>query len=105
MTEQSALTLTDSYPAAIAEVVTGRAQAAALNVHVGWHFTEALHPGRFARPRHLLEKLPLAMALRREGGQMSVERLESCIAQLHKSGKLHALLEEHGVPAFAGTTS
>jgi ABC-type amino acid transport substrate-binding protein len=101
---QSALILTENYPDALAEVVAGRAQAAALNVHVGWHFAETLHPGRFARPQHLLEKLPLAMAVRKEVSQVSVERLNACIAQLHADGKLHALLEEHGVPAFAGTT-
>lgn len=102
---RSALVLTDDYAAALAEIVAGRAQAAALNVHVGWYFAETLHPGRFSRPRYLLEKLALAMAVREEHSPVSIERIDQCIAQLHAAGRLRALLEEHGVPAFAGTTT
>lgn len=96
----AALTLVDDYPAALAEVLAGRAHAAALNAHVGWHFAEALHPGRFARPTDVLQELPLAMAFRKEANRISVERLNAHIAQLHAAGELEAILRRHGVPAF-----
>ena len=96
----AALTLVDDYPAALAEVLAGRAHAAALNAHVGWHFAEDLHPGRFARPTDVLRKLPLAMAFRKEANRISVERLNARIAELRAAGELEAILRQHGVPSF-----
>jgi polar amino acid transport system substrate-binding protein len=90
--------LTEDYPKALEAVIAGEADAAALNVHVGWHWAEALYPKRFARPQQVIEKLPLAMVVGKRSGAALRNRLDACIRKLVASGELREILERSGVP-------
>lgn len=92
--------LTDDYPGALHAVIAGQADAAALNVHVGWHWAEALYPNQFACPKRLIESLPLAMVVAKHRGAELRDRLDAAIGKLRTTGELHAIMERSGVPVL-----
>ena len=60
----------DDYPAALAAVLDGEVEAAALNLHVGAEFAERHHPGYFDLPRHAFAPVALAPAMRRDDARI-----------------------------------
>ncbi|MDH4146006.1 MAG: transporter substrate-binding domain-containing protein [Acidimicrobiia bacterium] len=59
---QAAVREVPDYDAALGEVLAGRADAAALNLDVGWRIAERLAPGRFAPPDRPFLPVELAPA-------------------------------------------
>jgi polar amino acid transport system substrate-binding protein len=59
------LVLTKDYPESLAQVVTGTADAAALNFQVGASMAAALHPGKFTQPSIMFTEVPDAVAVRK----------------------------------------
>ena len=59
------LVLTKDYPESLAEVVSGQADAAALNFQVGASMAAALHPGKLTPPALMFTEVPDAVAVRK----------------------------------------
>jgi ABC-type amino acid transport substrate-binding protein len=66
---------TDDYASALRAVLTGDADAAALNVHVGAHMARERFPGRFGEAGPTFARLELAMAGLRGRAEPIFERL------------------------------
>jgi polar amino acid transport system substrate-binding protein len=59
------LVLTKDYPESLAQVVSGKADAAALNFQVGASMAAALHPGKLTQPTIMFTEVPDAVAVRK----------------------------------------
>jgi ABC-type amino acid transport substrate-binding protein len=59
------LVLATDYPESLAQVVSGKADAAALNFQVGASMAAALYPGRLTRPSIMFTEVPDAVAVRK----------------------------------------
>jgi polar amino acid transport system substrate-binding protein len=59
------LVLTKDYPESLAQVMTGKADAAALNFQVGASMAAELYPGKITRPFVMFTEVPDAVAVRK----------------------------------------
>ena len=94
------LVLTEDYPGALDAVLKGNAKAAALNVHVGWYWAEALYRGRFAYPPQLLARLELAMALSKTLADPMRLSIQESAAKITGLGVHSGVLRQWNISSF-----
>lgn len=81
----------DSYDDALAAVVEGTADVAALNFHIGCHLSNRTFPGKFVLPAAPFQAMPIALAL-------AAGRFGGVLARLNPV--ITALREVRGVSAI-----
>ncbi len=80
------LVLTKDYPEALARVVDGQADAAALNFQVGASMANELHPGKLTRPTIMFTEVPDAVAVRKGQNAKLLTMVNSGIAAIRGDG-------------------
>ena len=77
---------TASYEESLALLVEGKADAAALNSHVGGRIADKLYPGKVNVARKLFLEVPLAVAVARGTQAATLKRLDEGIAAIRADG-------------------
>ena len=80
------LVVTKDYEDALARLVRGEADAAALSYHVGARVVARLYPGQVVRSRSMFLELPLAVAVPKGKNAELVARLNAGIAAIRSDG-------------------
>ena len=78
----------DTYAQALAAVVDGAADCAALNFHVGCYLAVRDHAGLFALPEAPFQKLPLALAFAKGAHACLLGQLNAGLSELREDGTL-----------------
>lgn len=76
-----------SYEESLAQLVEGKADAAALNSHVGGRIADQLYPGKVNVARRMFLEVPLAVAVARGTRADVLARLNQGIAALPSAGR------------------
>jgi polar amino acid transport system substrate-binding protein len=84
------LVVTKDYEESLAKLVSGEADAAALNLQVGARIADQLYPGRISHPDRYFWELPLAVAMPKAKGDGSkaLDALNGGIAAVKAQGVL-----------------
>ena len=80
------LVVTKDYEEALARLVRGEADAAALSYHVGARFVTRLYPEQVVRSRSMFLELPVAVAVLKGKNQELVARLNAGLAAIRSDG-------------------
>jgi polar amino acid transport system substrate-binding protein len=77
---------TASYEESLAQLVEGKADAAALNSHVGGRIADKLYPGKVNVARRMFLEVPLAVAAAKGTQAASLEQLDKGLAAIRADG-------------------
>ena len=77
---------TASYEESLAQLVEGKADAAALNSHVGGRIADKLYPGKVSVARRMFLEVPLALAVAKGTQAGTLKRLDEGIAAIRADG-------------------
>lgn len=80
-----------SYEESLAMLVDGKADAAALNSHVGGRIADKLYPGRVNVASRMFLEVPLAVAVKKGTHARLIEDLDKGLAAIRADGTWHAL--------------
>lgn len=80
------LVVTTDYPESLAELVTGKADAAALNYQVGASLANTLYPGKVTVPQKMFSEEPDAVAVAKGQHADLLTRLNAGIAAIRADG-------------------
>jgi len=80
-----------SYEESLALLVEGRADAAALNSHVGGRIADKLYPGKVNVARRMFLEVPLAVAVAKGTQGPMLKRLDEGIAAIRADGSWEAI--------------
>jgi ABC-type amino acid transport substrate-binding protein len=79
------------YHAALESVVSGKADGAALNFHVGSRVAKELFPGQFKMQEKMFFETPLAVAVLKGKKGNLLKRVNSGLKQINEKGTLRAV--------------
>lgn len=82
-----------SYEESLALVLAGKADAAALNFHVGIRMARAMHAGRFTLPSAPYVAVPLAFAVAKGRHADLLKRFDAALAAMKSDGALKTIEE------------
>jgi ABC-type amino acid transport substrate-binding protein len=80
------LLLVKDYLLSLKAVLDGKAEAAALNIHVGSHLANQLFPGKFILPKKVSFKTPVAIAVSKSGQASFLKKFNESLKKIKKSG-------------------
>lgn len=80
------LVVTTDYEESLARLVSGEADAAALNFHVGARIAARLYPGQVTEPRTMFAEQPLAVGVLKGRGREILARLDAGLATIRADG-------------------
>jgi ABC-type amino acid transport substrate-binding protein len=80
------LVVTADYEESLARLVDGRADAAALNLHVGNSLAARLYPNKLTEPREMFNELPLALGVPRGERQHMLTQMNAGLAVIRADG-------------------
>ena len=80
-----------SYEESLAMLVEGKANAAALNSHVGGRIAEKLYPGKVNVASRMFLEVPLAVAVKKGTQSALIEQLDKGLAAIRADGTWDAL--------------
>lgn len=85
------LVVNADYDQSFAQLLSGEADAAALNFQVGRRLASTLHAGKVTLPERLFLELPLALAIRKGEKADLIARLDQGIAAIRADGTWQAI--------------
>jgi polar amino acid transport system substrate-binding protein len=88
------LVLAKDYPESLAEVIGGKADAAALNFQVGASMAAELHPGKLTRPSIMFTEVPDAVAVRKGRNADLLSLVNRGIAAIRADGSWQKINEQ-----------
>jgi polar amino acid transport system substrate-binding protein len=80
-----------SYEESLAMLVDGKADAAALNSHVGGRIAEKLHPGKVNGASRMFLEVPLAVAVKKGTEPALIDRIDKGLAAIRADGTWDAI--------------
>lgn len=80
------LVLTTDYEESLARLVSGEADAAALNFQVGQRLSARLHPGKLTEPRAMFMETPLAVGVLKGRDSELLARLNAGLSAIRADG-------------------
>ena len=80
------LVLTENYEESLELLVNGKADAAALNVHVGSRLASRLHPGKVNGAQKMFFEVPLAVMVRKGEHAAFIQDLNAGLAAIRANG-------------------
>ena len=80
------LVVTADYDESLGKLMSGEADAAALNVQVGARLAARLHPGKITPPSKMFFELPLAVAVPKGKSAETIAKLDRGIAAIRADG-------------------
>lgn len=89
------LIVTKDYDESLATLISGKADMAALNLHVGAKLANSLYPGRLTLPHTAFLSAPLAVAFSkgRTDIDADIERLNRAFQEMQRDGTLGGLIQ------------
>ncbi len=87
------LVVNADYDQSFAQLLSGEADAAALNFQVGRRLASTLHAGKVTLPEKLFLELPLALAVRKGEKTDLIGKLDQGLAAIQADGSLQAINE------------
>ena len=90
----------DTYAESLDAVISGTADCAALNFHVGCYLANRDHPGRFNLPDTPFQKLSLALAVAKSANASLLRDFDAALAELREDGSLGEIEKRWGRPSY-----
>lgn len=89
---QVKLSVTKDYEESLAKLISGEADAAALNLQVGSKLAAQLYPGKITIADRYFWEIPLAVAFRRQADGANLHKLNEGIAAIRRDGTIDKLM-------------
>lgn len=90
------LVVNADYDQSFAQLLSGEADAAALNFQVGRRLAATLHAGKVTLPEKLFLELPLALAVRKGSHAELIQKLDQGLAAIRADGSYQAINDRWG---------
>jgi ABC-type amino acid transport substrate-binding protein len=88
------LILVQDYLAALKVVLEDKADAAALNIHVGTYLANQLFPGKFTLPKKVFLEIPLAIAVSKGSQAKFLKHFNKGLKNIKKDGTYAKIIEK-----------